>query len=240
MPFNVNGQILTNTQIKLYNNKNIVRSGLVYYVDAGISASYPGSGTTWYDLSGTSDGTLTNGPTYSSSNGGSIVFDGSNDYINGGNRTIAVSSGFAIDMWLKLEANNRQQGFFGFTNYPAFITNFWMNTNNLMRFELGINADIFSSPSVFSTTAFSNVIWYHVVGVATNSALSIYVNGAYQAQTNISMTITQMTGVISIGSYSTTAFYGNTSIANTKIYNRALTASEILQNFNANRRRFNV
>lgn len=240
MPFNVNGQILTNTQIKLYNNKNIVRSGLAYYVDAGISTSYPGSGTTWYDLSGTSDGTLTNGPTYSSSNGGSIVFDGSNDYINGGNRTIAVSSGFAIDMWLKLGANNRQQGFFGFTNYPAFITNFWMNTNNLMRFELGINADIFSSPSVFSTTAFSTGIWYHVVGVATNSALSIYVNGAYQAQTGISMTITQMAGIISIGSYSTTAFYGNTSIANTKIYNRALSASEILQNFNANRRRFNV
>jgi hypothetical protein len=49
MPFNINGQILTNTQIKLYNNKNIVRNGLIYYVDAGISESYPGSGTTWND-----------------------------------------------------------------------------------------------------------------------------------------------------------------------------------------------
>jgi hypothetical protein len=241
MPFNINGQILTNTQIKLYNNKNIVRSGLTYYIDAGISESYPGSGTTWNDLSTNNyTSTLTNGPTYNTGNGGVIVFDGSNDYVNGGNRTIAVSSGFTIDMWLRLGANNRQQGFFGFTNYPAFITNFWMNTNNLMRFELGINADIFASPSVNSTSTFSTGVWYHVVGTATNSALSIYVNGSFQASTSISQTITQMTGTISVGSYSTAAFYGNASISNTKLYNRALTAAEVLQNFNATRKRFNV
>ena len=58
----------------------IPTSGLIFYLDAANTRSYPGSGTTWTDLSGNGNtGTLTNGPTYSSANGGQIVFDGSND-----------------------------------------------------------------------------------------------------------------------------------------------------------------
>ena len=64
------------------NNAPIVTDGLVFYVDAGNSNSYPGSGTTWTDLAGSNDGTLTNGPTFDSGNGGSIVFDGTDDYVN--------------------------------------------------------------------------------------------------------------------------------------------------------------
>ena len=63
------------------NNAPIVTDGLVFYVDAGNSNSYPGSGTTWSDLIGSNDGALTNGPTFDSANGGSIVFDGTNDYV---------------------------------------------------------------------------------------------------------------------------------------------------------------
>jgi hypothetical protein len=60
----------------------LITTGLMLYLDAGNALSYPGSGTTWTDLSGNGrDGTLTNGPTYSATNGGSIVFDGSNDYV---------------------------------------------------------------------------------------------------------------------------------------------------------------
>ena len=59
----------------------IVTDGLVFAVDAANKKSYPGSGTTWTDLAGSNDGTLTNGPTFDSGNGGSIVFDGSDDYI---------------------------------------------------------------------------------------------------------------------------------------------------------------
>ena len=65
MPFNIGGNILTNTQVNVYNGSSIVRNGLLMYLDAGIANSYPGSGTTWTDLSGNSlNGTLTNGPTY--------------------------------------------------------------------------------------------------------------------------------------------------------------------------------
>jgi hypothetical protein len=70
-------------QLYSFYSGSVVTDGLVLNLDAGLPASYPGSGTTWFDLSGSgNDGTLTNGPTYSSSNGGSLVFDGSNDYVN--------------------------------------------------------------------------------------------------------------------------------------------------------------
>jgi hypothetical protein len=69
--------------------KGIVQSGLVLNLDAGVSSSYPGSGTTWTDLSGNGNtGTLTNGPTYNSANGGSLVFDGVDDYVNVGTPSI--------------------------------------------------------------------------------------------------------------------------------------------------------
>ena len=59
---------------------NIIEDGLVFAVDAANKKSYPGSGTTWADLAGSNNGTLINGPTFDSGNGGSIVFDGTNDY----------------------------------------------------------------------------------------------------------------------------------------------------------------
>jgi hypothetical protein len=82
-----------------YGRDNIVRDGLVLDLDAGISASYPGSGTTWTDLSGNGNtGTLTNGPTYSSANGGSIVFDGTDDVVDTFNASSLTD--MTIEMWI--------------------------------------------------------------------------------------------------------------------------------------------
>jgi len=69
-------------------NSPIVLNGLVLWLDAGVSDSYPAVGTIWKDLAGSNNGTLTNGPTFNSANGGSIVFDGSNDYVVTGNSGI--------------------------------------------------------------------------------------------------------------------------------------------------------
>jgi hypothetical protein len=69
--------------MSLSHSPSIVTNGLVFCLDAANSKSYPGTGTDWTDLSGNQiNGILTNGPAYNSSNGGSIVFDGINDYIN--------------------------------------------------------------------------------------------------------------------------------------------------------------
>lgn len=86
-------------------------NGLVLCLDAGNTKSYPGSGTTWTDLSGRGNtGTLTNGPTYSSANGGSIVFDGTNDYVST-NYTQTSVTGYTIDVWFKSTDTGTQNPF---------------------------------------------------------------------------------------------------------------------------------
>jgi restriction endonuclease S subunit len=84
----------------------IVTDGLVFAVDAANYESYPGSGTTWTDLAGTSNGTLTNGPTFNSENGGNIDFDGTDDYTDFGNSLpIDGTSAGTISIWAKTSAS---------------------------------------------------------------------------------------------------------------------------------------
>jgi hypothetical protein len=84
------------------NAYSIITSGLLLNLDAGNTASYPGTGTTWTDLSGNGyNGTLTNGPTYSSSNGGTIVFDGTNDVASFGNILNIGLSSWTMSCWVK-------------------------------------------------------------------------------------------------------------------------------------------
>jgi hypothetical protein len=79
MPINVNGNEINSLGVKLLTDTNIPTGSLTYYWDAGLPSSYPGSGTTWTDFMGNRNGTLNNGPAYSTGNGGHISFDGSND-----------------------------------------------------------------------------------------------------------------------------------------------------------------
>jgi len=93
----------------VYNNgPKIVTSGLVLALDAGNTKSYPGSGTVWTDLSGNGNtGTLTNGPTFNSSNGGSIVFDGVDDFVNipyntyWNTNVFGTATNFTLECWHK-------------------------------------------------------------------------------------------------------------------------------------------
>ena len=92
-----------------YRGPNIVKDGLVLHLDAANYKSYPGSGTTWSDLSGNgNNGTLTNGPTFDSGNRGSIVFDGSNDFVYLSNpSSLAFGTGdFSIEIWCNPDSIN--------------------------------------------------------------------------------------------------------------------------------------
>ena len=82
-----------------------VESGLVLAIDFANPKSYPGSGTTVYDLSGNGyNGTLTNGPTFSTEYGGALVFDGSNDYIQFANTILSGTGDFTISIWFRWTA----------------------------------------------------------------------------------------------------------------------------------------
>ena len=83
-----------------YRGPKIVTNGLVLYLDAANKKSYPGTGTTWTDLSGLgNNGTLTNGPTFNSANGGSIVFDGVDDYVSVANNSSLNASTQTVSVW---------------------------------------------------------------------------------------------------------------------------------------------
>jgi hypothetical protein len=222
-----------------FGGPNIIEDGLVLYLDAGNRKSYPGSGTTWLDKSGRgNNGTLINGPTFNSSNGGSIVFDGTNDYITFPSVTLNTNTGFTIDMWIYI--NDPQPVYSNFWSY-------WLNIGGNGGFEWGVYANtglqgIFlvkdagasGGPTVISSYVGNQ--WANIIFGCNSTIPFIYTNGTLSGTANnfrnINITITE----ILRGS----SRYFKANQASIKFYNRALTASEVLQNYNATKGRFNL
>jgi hypothetical protein len=216
-------------------SSGIVTDGLVLWLDAGIAPSYAGSGTTWTDISGNrNNGTLTNGPTYNSSNGGSIVFDGNNDFIETTYTPGNISSQ-TMSCWINkinlqysfiLAKNNL---YYGFEIYPTTI---YINITN----------DQFASVS-YNTNGWQNIVFTYDGNQTGNSnRLKIYFNGNIQTATftGVIPSSVNVTDVIQIGRRWWAIAFSQGSIAQLSIYNRALTAAEVLQNFNAQKARFGL
>jgi len=216
------------------NYEGIVTSGLLNSLDAGFTMSYSTSGTTLYDISGNNyNGDLVGGPTFNSSNGGSIVFDGSDDYINvnsGG--SILSNVNYTKIAWFYITnlatSNNIISG--GNTGQHAF----WTAGGN--KLNAGHNGNW---TTVVSTTTLVTNTWYcGAVTFDTTNGWKLYVNGNQEA-TSVSTTTFTGTGDIQIGRYQTGNNYTG-RIAITQIYNRVLSATEILQNYNAQKSRFGL
>lgn len=212
--------------------ESIVTSGMVMNLDAGYTPSYPKTGTIWYDLSYSgNNGTLINGPTYSSDNGGSIVFDGVDDYV-------IVNSGANI----LSNVNYTKTAWFYVTNFATannIISSngggqhaFWLASGN--KLNAGHNG---AWSTVVSTTTLSLNTWYFgAVTFSTTSGWKLYLNGV-QESTSVNTTTFTGIGDLSVGSYwSNNFFTGRISIG--QIYNRILSASEILQNYDAQKSRY--
>ena len=218
---------------------NIVRDGLVLYLDAANPKSYPGTGTTWYDLSGNGhNGTLTNGSTYNSDNKGSIVFDGINDRIEIPSSTYTFNSACTFEMWFNLTAINRNQGFMS-VNTGGYYINFWMPSDtNKLRWEVYQPAP--NGTAFFSTVSFVTNKWYHVVGTISSGTMTLYINGLYDNSTTNNYPLRVVTAIAYVGDYGAGNYPSASKIAQVKIYNRALSAAEIAQNFAATRGRFGL
>ena len=213
-----------------------VTSGLILNLDASNANSYPGSGTTWYDLSGNNkNGTLTNGPTFSSANGGSIVYDGVDDSVICSLVT-SDANNVTMEAWFKattlpgsliLYNGNSATSGYGFTHGACGAT-----STTLYVFFGGLNCNVVSYAGMTTN------VWYQAVYTRTTtpSILNIlYINGISRSTNNSSNPNAAPAGSTSIG---TQGYQGNISIA--RIYNRALSANEVLQNFNAARARFGL
>jgi hypothetical protein len=239
---------------KVFADPTIVTSGLVLNLDASNASSYPGNGTSWFDLSGNSNtGTLTNGPTFNSANGGSIVFDGSDDYVNLGNApSIKMGTGdFTISTWVKILTQTGTATFKGIISSKqagaasAGYGFYWNNSVNKFLWSTGNGS---SSSEIFTTNAWSSLVnvWANIVMIRQNGATNnghFYINGVYEplvsAATVLNVdTTTNMTLGNVADFYSPYWFTG--TYGATQIYNRALTASEILQNYNVTKTRFGL
>jgi len=225
-------------------NPRIVTDGLVLCLDAGNTKSYPGSGTTWTDLSGNgNNGTLTNEPTYSN---GSIVFDGVDDYISLGKSFISTGEIGSGDISYTLEA------WFNYSGTPGETTSGWSLIGNASQYGIGmqlmgnkINFGYRSNSNFDSTSTLSAGNWYHVVCTreAGNSTYlnRIYINGQWDATYNTSnyLNVTNTTAEMQIG-WADTRITGryNGNIAIAKLYNTFLTDEQVLQNYNATKSRF--
>ena len=223
----------------MYYSPRIVTSGLVLALDAAERLSYPRTGTTWRDLSGNSNnGTLTNGPTFSSGNMGSIVFDGSDDYVGcGNNSSINLTSYITLSTWTKKAYGSSASVAIdkGRDNYGAWSLLFDV-TANKVEFHCRISG---TNSSVVSNTSYGNNIWTNITSIFTGTNLLIYINGKLDNTTTISGTIGTNAIDFSIGK-ANDGYNWSGQVANVLMYNTALSATEILQNYNATKSRFGL
>ena len=221
-----------------HNGPKIVTDGLVLLLDAGNTKSYPLSGTAVNDLSGnTNNGTLTNGPTFNSANGGYFSFDGTNDHI-----VCSASSAFdfgtgdvSIDAWIYWDGT-------------------YVNTGREI-YATGTSGDrdqfgIFQGVGLVFGSVYQDVAanypptnrWCYVAGCKTGTTIRLYINGIQTASGTQTLSIGRSNASAYIGirgADSQHPFKGN--IASLKIYKgKGLTASEILQNYNAAKGRFSL
>ncbi len=215
----------------------VVTTGLQLYLDAGNASSYPGSGTTWTDLSGNSlTGTLTNGPTYSGTNGGSIVFDGTNDYVQClGSLTVTAAT---FVTWIK---RNGSQG-----TYDGILFSRGTNTTGMNFYtsnQLGYHWNDSSSTYNWSSgLTIPDATWCMIAVSVTSTAATAYLcqTGGTTTATNTVNHASSLLNDIKIAQDDAGSRFFNGNIAIAQLYNIALSAGEVSQNFAADRARFGV
>jgi hypothetical protein len=228
---------------------NIVTNGLVLALDAGNTKSYVSGSSVWYDRSGNNNGTLTNGPTFDSANLGSIVFDGIDDYgiipDISGVTDFTNTDNYTIDFWVYINStqNNTQ-------NVDNDILEKWSGPGGYPFTFRYVRSDEIMVVTVYNGNAvnvanlqISSNSWWNICGVFnwSGSLLTAYGNGG---QITSSVTL-NLPGDISNSSdlnlmrRGNSANYATGKLSAIKIYNRALSAQEVFQNYNALKSRYN-
>ena len=223
----------------LAHSPSIVTDGLVLCLDAANTKSYPGSGTTWTDISGKGyDGTLTNGPTFSSNYGGNIVFDGSNDFITGvHNSELNLRNDVTVECWFRRTGSRSTWArIFGKGNGSNRTYGLWyhVNQNKFLYQRYG--------PSTMNINITKTVVlntWYHMVGTSSGSTHTLYVNGVKIGTSSISTTFHSSTDPYKVGSHDNN-YHHIGDVSNCRIYNRGLSEAEVKQNYNAHKGRFGL
>jgi len=226
---------------------NLVTSGLVLNLDAAKVDSYPGAGTVWRDISGNNlTGSLVNGPTFTGiGKQAAIVFDGVDDECNIGNVLFNSASAATIDMWISIPSMNGGKYIAAKGSAGDGIYTFYMNTgpgpsgglSSYIRFLMGNQSGSTSSVIEYGNLNFNQ--WYNFTFTYDGSFVRGYQNAASPRSSSLSGNLYTTTSPIQLAS-SKYGAQSACSFSNFKIYNRALSAAEITQNFNALRGRYGI
>jgi hypothetical protein len=224
-----------------YRGPRVVTDGLVLYLDAANTKSYPGTGTTWGDISrGGNNGTLVNGPTFNSGSGGSIIFDGVDDYANIPIPSVNSYDTITICGFIKWLSYGEDM-FLGMTTYDVWTAGNCLGFNNGASNVIGINAATVTSLGLLGNWRYYTFVMNKSGLLSTNK---IYING---------VSVGPLTAVVAsdgnipgfntnlrLCSWNNGGFNGNMQYGNLQVYNRELSPQKILQNFNATKSRFGL
>jgi hypothetical protein len=207
-----------------------VNSGLVLNLDAGNTESYPGTGNTWIDLSGNGNNGTMSGATYSAANGGSILISGSS-YVNLGDpTTLRFGTGdWTYECWVK--TGNLGTNTLISKGYSPGFEAFWYG---------GLLSVWISGAGANYTGSWSNNTWYHIVFSKINGVYYVYKNGTSFGQTNSTSDISASGTNWWIGQRTGGDYTLNGNISVTRMYNKGLSAAEVLQNYNALKSRYGL
>ena len=231
------GNLILSGPLTIKTPPKIITTNLVLHLDAGNSNSYVGTGTTWTDLSSSSNnGTLTNGVTYSSDNGGVLVFDGTDDYVVTSSDMFNANANFTFSMWFNSDS---------FAVQRTFIADVDNSQSLFLRYNNGIqlvnsNTAILGS---FSSSTLSTNTWYNITLTKSSTTYTLYINGS---------SVSSLTGISHSFTHSPTTIGANNNnaappdyknpfdgkIGQVLVYSSALSDDLIQQNYNALKSRY--
>jgi hypothetical protein len=233
---------------------DIIQNGLVLQLDAADRNSYVSGSTTWYDLVGSNNGTLVNGPTYSSANGGSLVFDGVNDYVQL-NNCLPLKwqniNQISLEVFFKFNSLSSPRQYIFDSRYSISTPYNWylliIDPGGTLLTGTGQNSSGFLT-DITVTTLNANQIYMINLTIdktTTTNNFKVYLNGSLVLTTGFDWTTNQGSennSIMYLGrAYPDSGFRLNGNIYNFKIYkNQVLTQTEILQNYNATKTRFGL
>jgi hypothetical protein len=229
----------TKTKARYYDIPDITLPGLAVAYDAGYVNSYPGSGNSWFDISGNGiTGTLTNGPVFvNSSDSPSIQFDATNDSVTFGTSSVVKPTTLSLGCIFKINAAptthiiaGKQGTGSGAASYALVIQ------SNSLRFRLEIGGNIYdaSYPFVNQNT------YIYAMGTADGNTLRLYINGVLVSSTAYSGSIVYSDSFPLLMGYYASAFASPMNVGAMQLYSRPLSAQEVLRNYNAYRGRYGL
>ena len=233
-----------------YSPKIVNDSSLVLCLDAANTKSYVSGSTTWSDLSRSrNNGTLVNGPTFSSTNNGSIVFDGTNDNVVLGNVLNIGLNSWTLSCWVKLNTGSGTMGIAGKTSQRSYVGRYaiFVETSNINAlFQPVGNYTVSTSVTPYVDGKFH----YMVLTINRTGFMTLYIDSTsvgtpVSVSSDSGVNLNASTDYFYVGAYGNStgqvpALFLNGNVAQVQVYSRALSAAEVLQNYNATKSRYGL